>query len=156
MNSIPFSGSRLSRYISPCCRVSSSVASSTAMTAPSGSTTAGCVADACAAVVAVCLPGTSAAGRHAARRPRHATQRSRLLILHLLRLVGSRVARDQIVFFCVVTERTERHLQQFGGLRLHAVRPLERAQHERLAYILEMFFETDAFFGEVEFERGKL
>src|SRR3954471_16459971 len=111
---MPRSSARRSRYIRPCVRVASSVASSIWMAVPSGRITRG--PDAAAA-------GAGAAGvfcgalHDVARR---ASARRLFLTFHL-----HDVARDEVVLFCVVAERAERHPQQLRGLRLHAAAALE-------------------------------
>src|ERR1700743_2708854 len=128
--------------MSPCVRVSSSDATSTRVVKPSANVIGGrAVAGAAAAAGGGAdgfiwqLPiGTSKAT---------ARQRVSLLMFELQHLFLA-VARDEIVFFCVVAKRAERHAQQLGGLRLDAAAALQCLQHEDLADRFEVIGQRDA------------
>src|SRR5947209_568531 len=108
-----------SRYISPCARVGSSVASSTWMAAPSGRTTRGPCGGAAGGGVAALFCGEL----QASIRTAMSTARSFLILhLHILRF---RIARDEVVLLRVVAERAEGHPQQLRRLRLHAAAALQ-------------------------------
>src|SRR5438105_2809436 len=136
-NNMPRSSASRSRYIRPCVRVGSSMASSTWIAAPSERITRGPDAAAAAAAGAgaagVFCGALQAATRSASRR------RRLLLTFHL-----HDVARDEVVLLRVVAERAERHPQQLGRLRLHAAAALERLEHEDLADRLEVVLQRDA------------
>src|SRR5207249_1525812 len=134
-NNMPRSSASRSRYIRPCVRVGSSMASSTWIAAPSGRITRGPDAAAGAGAAGVFCGALQAATRSVSRR------RRLLLTIHL-----HDVARDEVVLLRVVAERAERHPQQLGRLRLHASAALERLEHEDLADRLEVVLQRDAFF----------
>src|SRR6266542_3014063 len=137
-NSMPRSSARRSRYINPCVRVGSSMASSTCIAAPSGRITRGPDAAAGAGAAGVFCGALQAATRIAS------TMRL-FLTFHL-----HDVARDEVVLLRVVAERAERHPQQLGRLRLHAATALERLEHEGLADRLEVVLQRDALGRQIE------
>src|SRR5438874_5114699 len=112
MKIIPRSGGSTSRYIRPCCRVSSSATTSTCTVDPSGKTMRGPAGAGWVGAVG----GGEEFTPHDSRRS-IATATSSFLILHLDDILLPRFARDELVFLRVVSKGPERHPKQLGGLR---------------------------------------
>src|SRR5579872_3110498 len=60
------------------------------------------------------------------------------LMLDLDHILLLPFARDEVVLLRVVAERSKRHAQQLGRLRLHAAGALERFHHEDFSDRLEV------------------
>src|SRR5215208_6057632 len=130
-NSIPVPSGTRSRYMSPCERVGSSVATSARTTSPSGSVIRGPLYESGVLVVFVGIGLL-----HVSRIAR--TRRALLLTFPLGGSFLFLVFRHQVVLLRVIAERSERHPEQLRGLSLYAARSLECFEHEDLPDRLEV------------------